>query len=165
MELYLEPISVYKRQQRDNLGRFKPGHKPANKGTKGLMKPNKTSFRNGHIPHNTKYDGAISYRTHKRSNKTYAYIRVEKGKWELLHRYIYKKEYGEIPPGYVIRFKDGNTLNCKIENLECISRKENRNRNINYEKVRETLKETWRKERLRKQYGLPVKTKLLERCK
>ncbi|MCF6184227.1 MAG: HNH endonuclease [Bacteroidales bacterium] len=161
MELYLEPKII----KRDERGRFVKGHKPFNKGTKGLMKANRTSFKSGHIPHNTKNNGAISYRTHKRDGRTYKYIRTAKAKWELYHRYLWRQYYGEIPQGYVIRFIDGDTMNTNINNLECISRAENRNRNINYEKSAKTIKETWRKEWLRQIYGLPVKTKLLKRCK
>lgn len=36
-----------------NLGLFKKGVAPWNKGTKGLMRPNKTSFKKGVVPWNT----------------------------------------------------------------------------------------------------------------
>lgn len=165
MELYVEPKSVFEKKQRNNLGRFKPGHVPVNKGTKGLTGANVTSFKKGNIPHNTKHDGAISYRAHKRDNRTYKYIRTAKAEWELYHRYLWKQHYGEIPKGHIIRFIDGDTMNTTIENLECISRAENRNRNINYKKSSESLKKTWRYERLREIYGLTLNTKLLNRCK
>ena len=35
---------------RDKLGRFQKGSKPWNKGVKGAMKSNKTSFKKGNIP-------------------------------------------------------------------------------------------------------------------
>jgi len=60
----------------------------------------------------------------------------------------------------VIRFKDGNTLNCDINNLECISRVENMNRNRNYEKHSKTMREKWQREKLRAKYGLSQLTKL-----
>jgi len=49
-------------------------------------------------------------------------------------RYIYEREIGPIPSGFVVRYKDGDPLNVCKENLELISRRENailnsRNRN------------------------------------
>ncbi len=59
----------------------------------------------------------------------YKYICTAIGKWELYHRYLWQQTHGAIPQGHCIWFKDGDTMNCSIENLECISRKENRYRN------------------------------------
>jgi hypothetical protein len=42
---------------------------------------------------------------------------------------VWIKKHGPIPKGIVVRFKDGDHLNCNIENLEMISRKENLLRN------------------------------------
>jgi hypothetical protein len=39
------------------------------------------------------------------------------------------QHYGAVPAGGNIVFKDGNPLNCVIENLECISNKELLERN------------------------------------
>ena len=165
MELYLEPDIVYERKQRDK-GRFKKGYRPWNKGLKGLnMGGEKTWFKKGHEPHNTKYDGCIAVRHHKRTNERYKYIRVAKGKWVLYHRYIYEKEYGAIPKGYIIRFKDGDTMNCTLENLECISRRENMERNRNVEKAAESMRRRWASEKRRAAYGLSLETKLLKRIK
>lgn len=44
--------------------------------------------------------------------------------WELKHRYVYEKKYGEIPNGYNVIFLDGNKENCKIENLVLATKKE-----------------------------------------
>ena len=38
-----------------------------------------------------------------------------------LHRDIWKETYGDIPKGFVIHHKDGNTLNNNIENLEILT--------------------------------------------
>lgn len=38
-----------------------------------------------------------------------------------LHRYVWEKNNGPIPPGYHIHHKDGNKLNSEISNLECLS--------------------------------------------
>ena len=40
------------------------------------------------------------------------------------HRAIWELHYGEIPKGYHIHHVNGNKKDNKIQNLECISRKE-----------------------------------------
>ena len=99
---------------------FKKGVHVWNTGTKGLTTANKTSFKKGQLPHNTLFDGAISIRFHKKHECWYQFIRVGKNKWELLHRFNYSDFYGEIPAKHVVRFMDGNTLNCEPENLIAI---------------------------------------------
>jgi len=111
---------------------FQKGQEPWSKGLKGLQFNKATQFKKGNIPHNTKYDGCISLRRH---NKTLTlYIRISKAKWMLLNRYNWEKVHGKIPPRHIIAFKDGNTLNCDIENLVLMSRAENSHRNRNIEK-------------------------------
>ncbi len=152
-ELHLRPKNI-----RDSKGRFAKGIIPFNKGTKGLKGANKTSFKKGQKPFNTKFDGAISLRT-----DGYQYVRVKKAKWVLLHRYIWQQIHGTIPDKHVITFKDKNPMNCTIDNLECISMAENRNRNINYKKSASSLRNTWKNEKLRDAYGLKLETKLINR--
>ena len=43
------------------------------------------------------------------------------GRAELLHRYVYRKEYGEIPDGCHIHHIDGNKSNNAPENLKCLN--------------------------------------------
>ena len=166
MELYIEPEIAYRKKQLDELGRFLPGHKPWNKNLKGLdIGGKETRFKKGNLPHNTKHDGAISIRTDSKSGIPYKYIRIAKAKWVLLHRYVWEQYNGQIPKGYIIRFKDGDTLNCAISNLECISRRENMKRNTNYQKSAESMRRRWASEKRRAAYGLELETKLLKRIK
>jgi len=46
-----------------------------------------------------------------------------------LQRHVWEQKNGEIKQGYIIAFRDKNPMNCKIENLEMISRFENLKRN------------------------------------
>ncbi len=78
-----------------------------------------------------------------------------------LHRWVWTLQYGEIPPGHVVRFKDGDTLNCDIENLEVLSLAEHMRRNQNKEKQSAAMRKRWRYVKALKAYG--VKTKLSER--
>lgn len=155
MELYLEPININKRALN---GQFLPGHIPKNKGQKGIHRSPETEFKKGNIPPQTKYDGAISLRKKKDKQgnviEQYYYIRIAKGKWELLHRYNYKKKYGDIPAGMILVSKDENPLNCDADNWECITKSHNMARNRNRKKAAESLKQRNKIKKLRERYGL-----------
>lgn len=120
---------------------YKKGRTSHNKGKKqkdymskeGLERVKRTRFKKGSVPHNTLHDGAISIRKDK-SGHYYRYIRISKGKWDLLQREVWRITHGPIPKGMIIVFKDGDSMNCNIENLEMISRSENMKRNtiMNY---------------------------------
>ena len=111
---------------------FKPGHTPHNKGkqisAEIYEKVLPTMFKKGNKPHNTKPNGTINVRADK-SGRLYQYIKIKDCQWELLQRYVWTQANGEIPPGSVVIFLDGNYLNCDISNLQVISRKENMARN------------------------------------
>ena len=78
-------------------------------------------FKKGHIPANAHKTGTIILR--QDGNSKIYYIKVENKKQMVkLHHYVYEQAHGKIPKGYVIRFKDGNTLNCDLDNLRCMSR-------------------------------------------
>lgn len=115
---------IQKLSERGAKYRFKKGSIPANKGKKMSAEVYKkikaTMFKKGHVPHNTKYNGYLSIRKNS-DGITYIYIRVAKGKFELLHRVLWEKTNGKIPEGYNVIFKDGNQANVCIENLELVS--------------------------------------------
>ena len=101
-------------------GHFKKGSTPWNKGLKGYMGANKTSFKKGQKPINYREVGS------ERINSE-GYIEVKVGdprKWQLKHRYIWEKHHGEIQPGHTIIFLDKDKTNTDIENLACVSREE-----------------------------------------
>jgi len=50
------------------------------------------------------------------------------------------QEHGPIPRGMVIIFKDGNSMNCELSNLEMITMKDNMLRN-SYATIPEDLRE------------------------
>lgn len=123
-------------------GCFKKGSIPSNKGTKGLVKANKTSFKKGNIPQNVRKVGSISYRKDK-NGRHYAHIKVaEPNKWKMLHVYVWEQKYGNLPKGHCIIFKDKDTLNTNINNLMLISRAELARLNQKYSHIDKSLKET-----------------------
>jgi len=142
-------------QYMDNKpGCLKKGTKAWNKGISGYMGANKTSFRKGNNPPNRVPVGTISKRWHKKDKKYYLFIKTDKTEWKLLHRIKWIIKYGEIPVSHVIAFKDNNTENCNINNLIILSRSENMERNRNREKAKESMKQLWKREKIRAHYGL-----------
>jgi len=113
-----------------NKGAFQKGGIPHNKGKTMSQelrdKVSVTWYKKGHLPHNTREDGALTIRNHKRSNQNYLYIRIAKAKWQLFQRYVYEQHYGiELKKNEVIRFRDENPYNFDIDNLQKVSRYQN----------------------------------------
>lgn len=121
-------------QQRKLDSNFKAGHVPDNKGKKqteymtaeAIEKTKHTRFQKGHVPGNALPDGAESQRLDKRTSRTYTMIKVpaiKKLKYKQIHIWeIHHKM--KLPAKHNITFKDGDTNNFNIENLECISHSE-----------------------------------------
>lgn len=107
------------------LGRFKKNYIPWNKGKKGYMGVNKTSFKKGHKPKNWRPVGservdADGYTLIKVSNEGGMWKR-----WALKHRVVWEQHHKKkIPKGSVIIFADGNKNNLSIDNLLCVTREE-----------------------------------------
>ena len=95
-------------------GRFKKGHVPANKGTKGVMKANKTSFKKGQVAKNKKPIGS-----ERVSVDGYTEIKVaDPNKWRLKHRVMYEKYHNVVlNPKQLVIFADGDKSNITKENL------------------------------------------------
>ena len=95
-------------------GRFEKGHVPANKGTKGIMKPNKTSFKKGNVNWAKKPIGS-----ERVSVDGYTEIKVaDPNKWRLKHRVMYEKYHNVVlNPKQLVIFADGDKSNMSKENL------------------------------------------------
>lgn len=104
-------------------GMFLKGHVPFNKGKKQhefmseevIQKTIATRFKKGQIPVNIKN---VGYERITRDG--YVEIKTEKG-FVLKHRMLWEKYYGTIPKRHVIRFKNGNKQDVRIENLELVT--------------------------------------------
>ncbi len=105
---------------------FKPGLVPWNTGTKGVCgnHPNtkKNQFQKGALPHNTYAENGIITKRTDTNNRTYYWVRIGVAKWQMLHRYMWQHANGEIPNNMIIRFINGNSLDCRLENLEMVPR-------------------------------------------
>ena len=128
---------------------FRRGHNTWNKGKKmpkdycdDKPKMKATQFKKGQQPHNTLYDGVIVMRKEK-TGRLIKLIRIAKAKWQYLSVYTWEQHYGPVPEGMIVAFKDRNSMNCVIENLELIDRAENMRRNTIH-RYPEELKKTIR---------------------
>ncbi len=136
-------------EKRKQESRLKKGHTPFNKGMKrteymsdgAIAKVRATQFKKAHSPHNTNPhgNGAISTRRDTKTGREYKYVRVEKGKWELYHRVIWEEAHGSIPDDCIVVFKDGDTNNTVLSNLELITRAENAYRNSRHHYPKEVI--------------------------
>lgn len=137
------PNEVIKKRIKES--QKKKGDTPFNKGMKqkeymsiaAIEKSKETQFKKGNIPHNINKIGNGAIVERKDSNgKTYKYIRIQKGVWRLLQRVIWENENGKIPDKHLITFKNGDSLDTRIENLELTSMSEQmyRNSKLNYPK-------------------------------
>ncbi len=125
------------RLRRDNSGgipfRFKPGQVPANKG---LRRP-------GYAP------GRMAQTQFKKGQSTnampvgstrlvdgYIYRKVSDiplvcwtRNWVVEHVRVWTEAHGPLPPNHVVAFKNGNRADIRLDNLVCLSRRENMRRN------------------------------------
>jgi len=124
------------KQQFTESSFFRKGKEPFNKGVaqrlwmskESIQKIRSTQYKKGNLPHNTLQDFSVAKRKDK-SGITYLYIRVKLSKWVPLHRYVWEQANGLVLKDHNIVFKDRNSLNCNLDNLEMLSNAELLNRN------------------------------------
>lgn len=109
---------------------FKKGSIPANKGMKlsdaTRAKIAHTWYRKGNVPPNTCNVGDELI-----DEDRYTLVKVQNTgkrweKWKLKHVLIWEQYHNQkVPKGHIVIFLDGNKNNFDINNLVCISRREN----------------------------------------
>ncbi len=109
---------------------YKKEYKPWNKGVKGLHYPGceKGWFKKGDAK-NIHAQETISLRFDKKTRRPYMWLRLAKNNWRMVHVVLWEHHRGNTPKGFVIVFKNKDSLDVRIENLELISLKENMLRN------------------------------------
>lgn len=108
-------------------GTFKPGATPWNAGTKGVMKPNATSFKKGMQSHKLLPCGSVTIRVDK-SGKPRAFVKCldahGRPQWKLRAVAVWEQHNGPAGCGMVIHHIDRDTLNDDIANLAKMTRAE-----------------------------------------
>ena len=116
-------------------GRLTKGNQPWNTGTKGVCRPNSGSFQKGIKPANQKplghericsKDGCVLIKVAEPNPYTGA-----KTRYRYKHHVVWEQHNGAIPAKHVIRFIDGDPLNCDIDNLSCVTKFVNMRMNQN----------------------------------
>jgi hypothetical protein len=105
--------------------RFTKGSIPSNKGKKMsdevYEKVKNTMFKKSKVPHNA-YQVWHEVLRKDKCGKDYWMIKLPgEKKLKYKHIWLYECKYGKVKKGFNVAFIDGNSLNCTIENLECIS--------------------------------------------
>ncbi|MCL2076058.1 MAG: HNH endonuclease [Betaproteobacteria bacterium] len=124
---------LQKGHEKNVATRFKPGHVPWSKGTKGMVIGGKaTQFKPGerggraleqYKPIGTErlFDGFLQ-------RKITDEVPMHK-RWRFVHRLLWEEANGAIPPDHAVIFKDGDKRNITLDNLELISRADLMRRN------------------------------------
>jgi hypothetical protein len=94
-----------------------------------IEKTKATRFKKGSLPHNALPDGTIVNRKDNKG-RLYQMIKLPNNrKLKYMHVHLWQQHHGAIPKGHIILFSNKNSMDCRIENLECISKAENMRRN------------------------------------
>lgn len=131
--------------RKENPTLFKKGQVSPTAGKRKKPHPNQgghTRFAPGHKPHNTLLPGVHLVKYH---DKQIYMIKHADGAREPYAHHIWKQAHGAIPEGHVIAFKDYDPMNCKLDNLLCLSRADHfallRRERMNWSEV---MKRAWR---------------------
>lgn len=139
-------LSKYLRRNARN-NQFKPGIEVWNKGIprdqwmdkETLRRVKKNQFQKGDKPSNTEPIGTVTIRSKSGKKESYKYIKTGKNRWELYHRHLYEEAHGPIPENHMILFRDGDQMNCTLDNLKMITRHENMIRNSHHDFPEEVI--------------------------
>ncbi|WP_197739810.1 HNH endonuclease [Pedobacter sp. BS3] len=99
---------------------------------------NDGTFKPGQIPVNALRDKKVTIRNDK--GRLEKWIRLSAGEWEPLKLYLWRSVGKDIPEGYCLSYKDGDSLNCVLSNLELITRAENLKRNKKHQQTYQSTK-------------------------
>ena len=133
-EDYLASEHACRLRREDNPGvgsRFKKGNTSWNKGISYAAggRSAETRFSVGTMPHNHVPVGTERVtRDGIRQRKTHDDGPAHR-RWKSVHMIIWEEVHGEVPHGHLVVFRDRDTKNIELDNLELVSRAENMRRN------------------------------------
>ena len=121
LELTVQQIKTSMKRRKIKSGvstRWEKGHVPYNKGTKGVSKPNKGSFKKGNKAINAMPIGT------ERDMQGYIEVKVSEKKWELKQRVLYEQYHNvKLEPNQVVIFLNTDKTDFSKENLYLTDRK------------------------------------------
>jgi len=134
-EEYMASPEAYRLRRGDNLGaefRFAKGHVPANKGLRrpgyapGRMR--ETQFKKGQRQGRAE-DLYRPIGAERLSKNGYIERKVNDAlpmqrRWRAIHLLVWEAANGPLPSGHAVAFKNGDKSDIRLENLECITRRE-----------------------------------------
>jgi hypothetical protein len=134
---------------RGEAGRFMAGKRPWNKGKRydAGGRSAETRFKKGERrgKANANYQPIGAERITKdgyRQRKVNDDLPMQR-RWKMLHVIVWEDSHGQVPDGHAVTFKDGDRLNCVIDNLALVSRRELCRRN-SIQRYPEELRELMR---------------------
>lgn len=127
-------------------GRFKSERTPWNKGKSYQAggRSKETQFKKGSSPANAFRNIGDVFSIPDSTGKTYKFIKLKTNRQYPYGRYVWEQSTGEnLTKNDMIRFRDGNPLNCEFDNLEKVTKAQHALRNANRKKAAESLTTTW----------------------
>jgi hypothetical protein len=153
---------------RDSDGKFKKSQASWNKGINYNAggRSVETRFKKGQKPPNSFRNFGDVFQIIDGKDKPYLFIKLPCNRQYPYGRYVYEQQTGiKLTKDEVIRFKDGNTINCAFENLMKVTRRENIIMNSNRVKASQSMKSTWAVVRTFEDFGISCPYKLKSRRK
>lgn len=120
---------------RSQGNRFPRGHRPWNKGMKGLQaggRSRETQFKPGQrpqtwVPVGTERLDPDGYL--KRKIRDDAPPGMSRRNWKYVHVLLWEQHHGPVPKGHNVVFRNGDKTDIRIDNLELLTRRANMLRN------------------------------------
>lgn len=108
-----------------NRTSFRKGHRPWNKGVKGIHMSPQTEFKKGQPSLNHCPVGAERLRRRNRRGEERFFVKVaEPNVWEERAKVVWQKHYGKLIYGDIVHHINGNSLDDWIENLVAMPRRD-----------------------------------------
>lgn len=127
----INKLGLKKPEGQTNAGRFKAGSAPWNKGKPfdSGGRSHETRFKPGNKPqtwHPVGHERVTNdgYRERKMTDTG-----VTRRDYVGLHILLWREHHGDIPAGHAVVFRNGDKTDIRIDNLECITRRELMRRN------------------------------------
>lgn len=107
--------------------KFGKGNTPHNKGKAAAWAKEsegcrKGQFRRGGRPHNANAPGTI--RVEYEHGKPRLMICVEGGRSKPYARHLWESTHGPVPQGHIVRIVNGDPMDVRLDNIQCIPRAE-----------------------------------------